>query len=95
MAEPAVTLLDEGAKVVSTRFGGLQAAPAMLPAVPPGPHGRRLLNASAQEIEAVICRVWPGGRDAERRRTRGARILLQHLDGFPGQTWQQRWEASG
>jgi hypothetical protein len=37
----------------------------------------------------------PGGRDAERRRTRGARILLQHLDGFPGQTWQQRWEVSG
>jgi hypothetical protein len=64
-------------------------------AVPPGPYGRHLLNASAEHIEAVICRVWPGGRDAERRRTRGARILLQHLDGFPGRSWRQRWEASG
>ena len=40
-------------------------------------------------------RVWPGGRDSERRRARGARLLLQHLDGYPGECWQQRWEASG
>ena len=95
MAESAVTRLDEAPRVVPTRFGGLQAAPAMPAAVPPGPYGRHLLNASAEHIEAVICRVWPGGRDAERRRTRGARILLQHLDGFPGRSWRQRWEASG
>ena len=95
MAEPAVTVLDEGARAVPTRFGGLLAAPAMPAGVPPGPYGGRLLNASPQEIEAVICRAWPGVRDAERRRTRGARILLQHLGGFPGQAWQERWEASG
>ena len=95
MAEPAVTVLDEGARAVPTRFGGLLAAPAMPAGVPPGPYGGRLLNARPQEIEAVICRAWPGVRDAERRRTRGARILLQHLGGFPGQSWQQRWEASG
>jgi hypothetical protein len=61
-----VTRLDEGPKAVPTRFGGLQAASAMPAAVPPGPHGRHLLNARAEEIEAVICRVWPGGRDADR-----------------------------
>src|SRR6516225_7638303 len=84
VAEPAVTRLDEAPRVVPTRFRDLQAAPAMPAAVPPGPYGRHLLNASAEQVEAVICRVWPGGRDAERIRTRGARILLQHLDGFPG-----------
>ena len=95
MAEPAVTVPDEGARAVPTRFGGLLAAPAMPAGIPPGPYGGRLLNASPQEIESVICRAWPGVRDAERRRTRGARILLQHLGGFPGQGWQERWEASG
>ncbi|SFO73794.1 hypothetical protein SAMN04489713_10958 [Actinomadura madurae] len=40
-------------------------------------------------------RVWPGGRDSERRRARGARLLLEHLSGVPGETWQHRWEASG
>ena len=90
-----MTRLRERPKVVPTRFGGLQAAAATLPGVPPGPHGLHLLNASAEEIGAVISRVWPGSRDAERSRMRGARILLEHLDGFGGQSWQQRWDASG
>ncbi len=30
-----------------------------------------------------------------RRRARGTRFLLEHLTGFPGSTWQQRWQASG
>ena len=51
----------------------------------PGRMAATCVNASLQETEAAICKAWPGVRDAERRRTRGARILLQHLDGFPGQ----------
>jgi len=43
----------------------------------------------------VMRAVWPGSRDAERRRARGARRLLEHLEGFNGEIWQQRWEASG
>ncbi len=94
VAEPAVTQLPADPRIVPTRFAGLQAAPALLPVICPGPYGH-LASASSQEIEAVMRRVWPGGRDAENRRARGARILLQHLDGFPGGSWQQRWEASG
>ena len=94
MAEPAVTQLPADPRIVPTRFAGLPAAQALLPVICPGPHGH-LASASPEEIEAVMRRVWPGGRDAENRRVRGARILLQHLDGFPGGSWQQRWEASG
>jgi hypothetical protein len=94
VAEPAVTLLLAEPGIVPTRFAGLPAAQALPPVVPPGPYGH-LASASPEEIEAVMRRVWPGGRDAENRRVRGARILLRHLDGFPGGSWQQRWEASG
>ncbi|MEU8251063.1 site-specific integrase [Nonomuraea sp. NPDC048916] len=53
------------------------------------------MDAGVDEIEAAMRQVWPGGRDSERRRARGARLLLEHLSGFPGGGWQQRWEASG
>jgi len=40
--------------------------------------------------------TWPT-KSADNRwnRSRGARDLLQHLSQFPGETWQERWEASG
>jgi site-specific recombinase XerD len=47
------------------------------------------------EIVAAMRQVWPGGRDSERARARGARLLLEHLATFPGGNWQRRWEASG
>jgi site-specific recombinase XerD len=54
-----------------------------------------LTSAGIEEIQQVVRRVWPGSRDAVRRRGRGARSLLEHLDSFPGRSWQERWEASG
>jgi integrase len=42
----------------------------------------------------VMRAVWLGSLDAQRRRGRGARLLLEHLEHFTGQTWQQRWQAS-
>lgn len=97
MAEPGTATMDSGeaARLVPTRFAGLQAAPAPLPAVPPGPYGRHLTGAGADEIVAAMRQVWPGGRDSERARARGARLLLGRLGAFPGGSWQQRWEASG
>ncbi len=94
MAEPTVTQLAADPRIVPTRFAGLQAVQALPPVTPPGPYGH-LANTDLEEIEAVMNRVWAGSHDAKRRRARGGRILLQHLDGFPGGSWQQRWEASG
>ena len=71
MAEPAVTRLPADPRIVPTRFAGLHAAQALLPVICPGPYGH-LAGASPEEIEAVMRRVWPGGRDAENRRARGA-----------------------
>jgi len=84
----------EVATVLPSRFLSLRAAPAPLPALPPRPHGD-LARAGIDEIEAVIRGVWPGSRDAKRRRARGARLVLEHLEGFAGEDWQQRWESSG
>ena len=94
MAELATTGLVGTATVLPTRFAGLRAAPAPGPVVAPRPQGD-LTSAGTEEIQAVVRTVWPGTPDAERRRARGARFLLQKLESFAGQTWQQRWEASG
>lgn len=97
MAEQTTTTVAPGelARLVPTRFAGLQAAPAPLPSVVPGPYGRRLIDAGADQIVAAMRQVWPGGRDSERARARGARLLLEHVSGFPGESWQHRWESSG
>jgi len=83
----------QDASVPPTRFAGLRGEPAQ-PTVAPKPCGD-LTAADVDEIQQVVRGVWPGSPDAVRRRARGARFLLEHLAGFPGLTWQQRWEASG
>jgi hypothetical protein len=35
------------------------------------------------------------GTAAERNRLRGLRLVLRWLEGQPGETWQERWAASG
>jgi len=79
----------------SSRFVSVNAAPAPPPAVPPRPQGD-LTRASAEEVAAAIRATWPThSADNRWRRSRSARDLLGHLEGFPGETWQQRWEVSG
>jgi Phage integrase family len=93
VAEPGTAQLRKNSSVPPTRFAGLRGGPAK-PAASPMPHGD-LTTAGAGQIQQVVRDVWPGGPDAVRRRARGARFLLEHLAGFPGSAWQQRWEASG
>ncbi|HEX2805266.1 MAG TPA: site-specific integrase [Kineosporiaceae bacterium] len=44
----------------------------------------------------MVRATWPTQSAANRwNRSRGARDLLHHLSDFGGQTWQERWQASG
>jgi hypothetical protein len=93
VAEPSTAQWRRDATIPPTRFTGRRGKLAG-PAAGPMLHGD-LTKAGVEEIQQVVRDVWPGSPDAVRRRARGARFLLEHLIGFPGSTWQQRWEASG
>lgn len=70
-------------------------APASAPAVPPRPRGN-LDTATAEQITAITNQVWtPANRERSYDRGRGLRRLLELLATYPGETWQQRWLASG
>lgn len=70
------------------------AAPAFVPEAPPQPQGD-LGCASIEDIRTVAMRVWPEPVSRVKSRARGLGRLGEHLQRFPGDTWQQRWEASG
>lgn len=79
----------------STRFriGELDPQPA-IPRNRPRPCGN-LDRASVDRVCAVI-RQWGGSHHQSKyRRVTGARLILKHLSGFEGKTWQECWEASG
>jgi hypothetical protein len=88
-----MTPLRTDTSVPATRFTGQRGGRAC-PSITPRPHGE-LTTAGIEHIQDVVRAVWPGSPDAVRRRARGARYLLEHLTGFAGGDWQDRWEASG
>jgi integrase len=69
-------------------------APAAPPLVPPRPQGN-LDTATSTEITDIVDRIWPRAQGRSSVRRRGLEWLLKHLATFEGDTWQQRWEASG
>jgi site-specific recombinase XerC len=78
-----------------SRFISVNAAPAPPPVVPPRPQGD-LTRACIEDIVQAVRTTWPtNSADNRWRRSRGTRDLLHHLGEFPGQSWQDRWEASG
>ncbi|MFD7276453.1 tyrosine-type recombinase/integrase [Streptomyces sp. NPDC059862] len=73
----------------------LKAVPAPRPAKPPAPFGD-LSQASIDDLCELARHAWPNqGRSLVEKRTAGIRMLFGHLETLPGQTWQERWEASG
>ncbi|WP_218001269.1 site-specific integrase [Nocardia thailandica] len=88
--------LHEDSHGLITRFhADTKAAPAPAPANPPRPQGE-LGTASVGEIVAATRRVWPNAtRTVMFSRLRGVRAVLEHLAGFAGESWQQRWTAAG
>jgi site-specific recombinase XerD len=69
--------------------------PPPLPATPPGRFGD-LSRASIEQITSMATRP-PGAVSASTiyNRRSGVQAMLQHLAGFDGATWQERWEAAG
>lgn len=73
----------------------LAARPPPLPAAPPGRFGD-LSRASIEEITGLAAQPpVPVSPATVSNRRGGARMILQHLAGCDGATWQERWEASG
>ncbi|MBT2586449.1 site-specific integrase [Arthrobacter sp. ISL-95] len=55
-----------------------------------------LSSAAADTIADTALRIWPHvSEDVQKQRHSSVRLILTHLADHPGQTWQQRWEASG
>jgi len=69
-------------------------SPSPAPAVPPRPHGN-LDTAAAEQIAAIADQIWPVTQSRSSERRTGARALLTLLAEHPGETWQERWLASG
>jgi hypothetical protein len=73
----------------------LVPAPPTLPAKPIGPFGdlsRSSQNVVVDAVGEAWRRLSPNGVNDRRR---GAQFVLEHLSRYEGQTWQERWEASG
>ena len=69
--------------------------PPPLPAAPPGRFGD-LARASTEEITGLAAQPpVPVSASTIANRRHGLGMILQHLAGFDGATWQERWEAAG
>ncbi|WP_067431411.1 site-specific integrase [Nocardioides jensenii] len=69
-------------------------SPSPAPAVPPRPHGN-LDTATAEQIAGIADEIWPVVQSRSSERRIGLRHLLARLAEHPGETWQERWLASG
>lgn len=69
-------------------------APASVPAVPPRPQGD-LDTGTAETITGIADAIWPRGQARSSVRRQGLNWLLGYLEGHAGETWQERWLASG
>lgn len=69
-------------------------APPEPPLKPPRPLGE-LATATAEEIAVLVAEVFADARDTRNHTRWGMRGLLGILGGYPGQTWQQRWDSAG
>ncbi|MBF9132747.1 hypothetical protein I0C86_27885 [Plantactinospora sp. S1510] len=74
------------------RHGSIQPA-APPPTTQPWWFGD-LGSADGEDIVTVADRVWPASPATALKRRHSLRRLLDHLAAVPGQTWQQRWDAS-
>ncbi len=88
-------LEPEGPGDVTSGTLAMAPRPPPLPATPPGPFGD-LSRTSIGEITKLAARPpAPVSASTISNRRHGTRMILQHLAGSDGATWQERWEAAG
>ncbi|WP_328791524.1 tyrosine-type recombinase/integrase [Streptomyces sp. NBC_00273] len=84
----------EGLEFASRFVGGPIKPKAAVAAVPPRPHGE-LSVASIAHIGGLAATLWEdAGKSTRGQRAQATRCVLKYLLDFPGQTWQERWDAS-
>lgn len=79
----------------ASRFvsGTVKATPAIA-ATPPRPFGD-LAHATAGHITDLAATFGPGEQESRKQRGIATRDFLDYLAGFPGKTWQRRWDGTG
>src|SRR5262249_10501107 len=93
---PSLRATDADNQQRRSRFAidAIKPAPAA-PAGPPRPFGD-LSRAPAEDLVRLAGDELGSQLDSPRAKRRwGTRHLLEHLTGFDGGTWQERWLASG
>jgi integrase len=91
---PAVSAPD-GETPGRKRWGTADIVEPAAPAANlPEPFGD-LSRATIDDLTHMACSVLPRSDIQLDKRRRSIRRMAEHLSQFPGDTWQQRWEASG
>jgi integrase len=91
-SSPVRAVAEDELRRSKYRQGAITPA-APTPNVLAAPHGD-LTAAPAKVIVDLVGRVWSGSVKMDSERRRAIRALLAHLARLPGETWQQRWDAS-
>lgn len=92
--EPTPGDQDFEAILARSKFRHATLVPAPpAPTIPPGPHGD-LSRASIDQLVTLTREVWHAASTSVRNRCRAMRSFLSHLETLPGDTWQERWDAS-
>ncbi|MGW1798207.1 tyrosine-type recombinase/integrase [Streptomyces sp. NPDC001984] len=86
--------VPEGLTFPSRFVGGAMQPQSAVTSAPPRPHGE-LSIAPIGEIARLAVEVWEDAAQVTRyQRGQATRWVLEYLADFPGQTWQERWDAS-
>ncbi|MGW3186200.1 tyrosine-type recombinase/integrase [Kitasatospora sp. NPDC001119] len=83
----------EGLDYASRFVGGPMIPAPATASTPPRPFGD-LSRTAARSIAHLAVETWDGGTSTRQQRGMAARAVLDYLAGYPGLTWQERWDAS-
>lgn len=85
--------IAEGLDYPSRFVGGQMTPEPAVAAIAPRPFGD-LARTSSRIIADLAVETWDGTPATRHQRGTATRAVLDYLSGFPGSTWQERWDAS-